>query len=170
VALQYKAGNLLAATAEAVTNAVNTRGVMGKGIALQVKQRWPEVDRAYRAACRRGEVTLGRMHVVERGGLWRWPAIRHQLPHEGPLAIALRVALHRGGLDDLRDVTERLDLCSIAGPALGCGNGGLAWANVCPLIESALGGLNVDVVVYAPEGASDLLDAAENEASAGSLP
>lgn len=67
MALQYRGGDLLASTVEAVVNTVNTRGVMGKGIALQVKQRWPEVDRVYRAASRRGEVTLGRMHVVERG-------------------------------------------------------------------------------------------------------
>ena len=60
-------GSLLEATAEALVNAVNTVGVMGKGIALQFKQAYPANFRAYQAACRRGEVRLG-----SNGGLdWR---------------------------------------------------------------------------------------------------
>lgn len=77
------------------------------------------------------------------------------------------------GLDDGPPGRDRtLDLRSIAVPPLGCGNGGLAWADVRPLIESSLDGLNgVEVVVYPPEGTSAHLAAAgENETQAGSLP
>lgn len=156
MALQYKAGDLLAASVEAVVNTVNTRGVMGKGIALQVKQRWPEVDREYRAASKRGEVTLGRMHVVERGGLGDGPRFVINFPTKDHWRSRSKLSDIEAGLDDLRSVIERLDLHSVAVPPLGCGNGGLAWVDVRPLIESALGSLNgVEVVVYPPEGAPD---------------
>lgn len=65
--ITHGAGNLLTQDVDALVNTVNTQGVMGKGIALQFKRAWPEMFRAYRAACTRGEVTLGHMHVWETG-------------------------------------------------------------------------------------------------------
>src|SRR5437763_1772698 len=65
--IEYRHGDLLAADAEALVNTVNCVGVMGKGIALQFKQRFPDVYRQYRNACRRGEVRPGHVHVVPTG-------------------------------------------------------------------------------------------------------
>src|SRR5690242_12615580 len=62
-------GNLLTADVDALVNTVNTVGVMGKGIALQFKRAFPANFRAYRAACERGDVRLGRMFVVDTGAL-----------------------------------------------------------------------------------------------------
>ena len=62
-------GNLLNAPVDALVNTVNTAGVMGKGIALQFKQAYPQMFRAYEQACKAGEVQLGRMHVFDLGGL-----------------------------------------------------------------------------------------------------
>jgi len=58
-------GNLLEAKAEALVNTVNTVGVMGKGIALQFRQAYPEMFRAYERACKAGEVQPGRMQIFE---------------------------------------------------------------------------------------------------------
>lgn len=154
--LRYENGDLLSAPVEAVVNTVNTRGVMGKGIALQVKQRWPEVDRAYRAASKRGEVELGHMYVVERGGLGDGPRLVINFPTKDHWRSKSRLADITTGLADLRALVERLGVASIAVPPLGCGNGGLDWADVRPLIEEALSGLDgVDVLVFPPEGAPD---------------
>ena len=60
------AGNLLTQEVDALVNTVNTEGIMGKGIALQFKRAWPAMFRDYEAACKRGEVTLGRMHRTDR--------------------------------------------------------------------------------------------------------
>ena len=57
-------GDLLLARADALVNAVNTVGVMGKGIALRFKERFPENYRAYAAACRAGDVCVGKMFVT----------------------------------------------------------------------------------------------------------
>lgn len=159
MALRYEHGDLLSAPVEAVVNTVNTRGVMGKGIALQVKQRWPEVDRSYRAACKRGDVVLGRVQVVERGGLGDGPRFVINFPTKDHWRSPSKLADIEAGLSDLRDRIEDLGIRSIAVPPLGCGNGGLDWADVRPRIESALGSLaDVDVVVFRPEGAPDAAD------------
>jgi O-acetyl-ADP-ribose deacetylase (regulator of RNase III) len=104
VGIRYGEGNMLDADVDAVVNTVNTKGVMGKGLALQVKQRRPEVDRAYRAACRRGEVQLGRMHVVDRGGLGARPRFVINFPTKGHWRSASRLQDVALGLADLHQV------------------------------------------------------------------
>jgi len=64
--ITYAKGNLLESPAEALVNAVNTVGVMGKGIALMFKQAFPENYEAYSVACKAGEVAVGHMFVTER--------------------------------------------------------------------------------------------------------
>lgn len=153
MSIRYENGDLLNAAVEAVVNTVNTRGVMGKGIALQVKQRWPEVDRAYRAASKRGEVALGKMFVVERGALGDGPQFVINFPTKDHWRSRSKLTDIEAGLDDLRAVIEKLDITSVAVPPLGCGYGGLKWSDVRPLIEEALTSLDaVDVVVYPPDG------------------
>jgi len=65
--IQITRGNLLEADTEALVNTVNTVGVMGRGVALQFKRAFPENFRAYRSACERGEVRIGRIFVFETG-------------------------------------------------------------------------------------------------------
>ena len=62
-------GDLLASDVDALVNTVNCVGVMGKGIALQFKRRYPQMFKSYAAACRNGEVQIGRMFVVPTGAL-----------------------------------------------------------------------------------------------------
>lgn len=64
--ITFTKGNLLEAKAEALVNTVNTVGVMGKGVALQFRQAYPEMFRAYEKACKAGEVQPGRMYIFER--------------------------------------------------------------------------------------------------------
>ncbi|WP_201261549.1 macro domain-containing protein, partial [Metalysinibacillus jejuensis] len=63
--IQSVKGNLLEDSAEAYVNTVNTVGVMGKGIALQFKQAFPDVFKQYEKACKKGLVQVGNMHVTE---------------------------------------------------------------------------------------------------------
>src|SRR5262245_24571339 len=67
--IEGASGNLLDADVQALVNPVNTVGVMGKGLALQFKRRFPDVFREYAAACKRGEVAIGRMLVTPTGQL-----------------------------------------------------------------------------------------------------
>jgi len=146
-------GNLLTADVEALVNTVNTVGVMGKGIALQFKRAFPVNYQAYRAACARGEVHLGEMFVVDTGVLGPRRYIIN-FPTKEHWRSRSRLADVRAGLDDLVRVVRELGVASIAIPALGCGNGGLAWAQVRPVIELACDRIaDVRVLLFAPAGA-----------------
>ena len=54
--IEIAQGNLLEAPVEALVNTVNTKGIMGKGIALQFKQAFPAMFRDYAMACKAGDV------------------------------------------------------------------------------------------------------------------
>ncbi|GGB59327.1 hypothetical protein GCM10011505_45130 [Tistrella bauzanensis] len=151
--MRFTQGNLLDARVDALVNTVNTVGVMGKGIALMFKEAFPENFEAYAAACKRGEVRVGRMFVTERHALIgpRWII---NFPTKTHWRHPSRIAWIGDGLDDLRRAIIDRKIRSIAIPPLGSGNGGLAWSAVRPLIESGLGDLpDVDIVVYEPVAA-----------------
>ncbi len=145
-------GNLLNASVDALVNTVNTRGIMGKGIALQFKQAYPQMFRKYKHDCAAGVVQLGRMHVFDMGGLIGGPRWIINFPTKDHWLDPSRKVDIETGLQDLVDTIQRRNIRSIAVPPLGCGHGGLLWAEVLPLIESALGDLpGVKVLVFAPE-------------------
>ena len=150
--IRFTIGNLLDSKAESLVNTVNTVGVMGKGIALMFKEAFPENMSRYEAACKRKEISVGRMFVTQRdhliGPKWiiNFPTKEHW---RRPSRIEWIVA----GLEDLKRVIEENDIHSVAVPPLGSGNGGLDWQDVRPRIEAALGSLeHVDVIVYEPAG------------------
>ena len=148
--LTYTQGNLLEAGTAALVNTVNTVGVMGKGIALMFKESFPDNFKRYATACKRGEVQIGKMFVTEGPGLTgpRWIV---NFPTKMHWRNPTRIEWVIEGLQDLRRVIVENEISSIAIPPLGCGNGGLAWQAVRPLIEQSLGDLpGVDVVVYEP--------------------
>jgi O-acetyl-ADP-ribose deacetylase (regulator of RNase III) len=148
--IRFTQGNLLDADVEALVNTVNTVGVMGKGIALMFKERFPDNFRAYEAASKRDEVHVGHMFVTAStelsGPRWiiNFPTKKHWR-HPSKLEWIAQ------GLVDLRAVIEAKQIRSIAIPPLGTGNGGLDWARVRSLLEESLGDLaDVQVVIYEP--------------------
>lgn len=152
--IHYTQGNLLDAEVEALVNTVNTVGIMGKGIALMFKEAFPENFRLYAAACKQGEVQIGRMFVTERppfvgsSGGPRWII---NFPTKGHWRDRTRLEWVETGLADLTRVLQEKAIRSVALPPLGCGNGGLDWSAVRPLIEKALAGLpSIEVLVYEP--------------------
>ena len=153
--LEAAKGNLLTAEAGALVNTVNCVGFMGKGIALQFKQAFPANFKAYKAACEREQVVPGKMFVTSTGQLMgpRWiinfPTKRHWRANS-------RLEDIRAGLVDLITQVRELKIKTIAVPPLGCGNGGLNWKDVLPLIEKAFAQVpEVRALVYAPVGTPD---------------
>ncbi|MGW3847116.1 type II toxin-antitoxin system antitoxin DNA ADP-ribosyl glycohydrolase DarG [Streptomyces fagopyri] len=146
-------GNLLLADVDALVNTVNTVGVMGKGIALQFKRAYPENFEDYKASCDRGDVTVGRMHVHEVKQLGS-PRFIVNFPTKRHWRAPSRIEDVTSGLVALRDEIVERGIKSIAVPPLGCGNGGLAWRDVEPMIRQALGTIpGVEVRVWEPAGA-----------------
>jgi len=142
-------GDIFEEHVEALVNTVNCVGVMGRGVALQFKNRFPLNFKLYEAACKRGEVQPGRMFVTNNDMLgvkwiinfptkrhWRYPSRFDDIDR---------------GLDSLVSEIRDLGIRSIALPPLGCGLGGLDWVAVKETIFRKLSVLdNVDVVVFEP--------------------
>ncbi|MET9412000.1 macro domain-containing protein [Streptomyces sp. NPDC002935] len=146
-------GNLLIADVDALVNTVNTVGVMGKGIALQFKRAFPTNYADYKEACEHGEVTVGRMHVHELPQLGG-PRFVVNFPTKRHWRSPSRLEDVTAGLTALRDEIVERGIKSIAVPPLGCGNGGLNWADVKPMINQILGTIpGVEVRVWEPAGA-----------------
>ena len=146
-------GNLLEADVEALVNTVNTVGVMGRGIALQFRQTFPENFAAYAAACKQGRVEPGAMFVTETHTLTN-PRYIINFPTKRDWRAKSQMEDIEAGLSALVAVVRDLGIRSLAVPPLGCGNGGLKWSEVRPRIEAAFVELaEVCVFLYGPEGA-----------------
>jgi len=144
-------GDLLKTPADALVNTVNTVGVMGKGIALQFKLAFPDNYAAYEAACKRGEVKVGEMFVFERE---KNPRFIINFPTKKHWKGKSKIEDIKSGLIALIKVVQDKHIKSIAVPPLGCGNGGLDWGKVRPLIEEAFRELpDVQVQLFYPDGA-----------------
>lgn len=151
--LELVEGNLLEAEADALVNTVNTEGVMGKGVALQFKKKFPEMFEDYQRACKAGLVQPGKMHVFERGEMFQ-PRYIINFPTKRHWRSPSRMEDIDAGLGALVQEIERHHIRSVALPPLGCGSGGLDWEEVFPRIQSALAALKgVRVMVFPPRGA-----------------
>ncbi len=148
--ITYRQGNLLEAPVEAVVNTVNTVGVMGRGIALMFKERYPENFKAYARACKAGELQIGRMFVTPTNEL-EGPQWITNFPTKKHWRSPSQIEWVDQGLQDLVQVVKQKNIQSLALPPLGCGNGGLEWRDVRPLIEDAMAELaGVEVIAYEP--------------------
>lgn len=147
----FKTGNILEEDCEAIVNTVNCVGVMGRGIALQFKQAYPDNFRAYVAACKRGEVQPGKMFVFETA-LLTGPRYIINFPTKRHWSGKSRMEDIESGLTALVQTIQNKGIHSIAIPPLGCGLGGLDWQHVRPRIVEAMQLLqHVTVVVYEPD-------------------
>ncbi|HFC6356993.1 MULTISPECIES: type II toxin-antitoxin system antitoxin DNA ADP-ribosyl glycohydrolase DarG [Neisseria] len=150
--IEFKTGDIFESDAEALVNTVNCVGIMGRGIALQFKNKYPENFRAYQQACKQEMLKPGEMFVFETEQLVlpRWiinfPTKRHWRGKS-------RIEDIESGLIDLVNVIQEKNIHSIAIPPLGAGLGGLDWEQVRLRIENALGHIkNVKIFVYEPNG------------------
>ncbi|MFT9091216.1 MAG: macro domain-containing protein [Gluconacetobacter sp.] len=136
-----------------MVNTVNCVGIMGRGIALQFKNAFPENFKAYEAACRRDEVQPGKMFIVEVNRLGG-PKFVINFPTKRHWKGKSRMTDIDAGLEALVSEIKSHNIKSIAIPPLGSGLGGLVWSEVRPRIENALGPIEgLHVVVYEPNSA-----------------
>lgn len=147
--ITFTQGNLLEAKAEALVNTVNTVGVMGKGVALMFKERFPENFRLYAAACKSKQVQTGKMFVTEVHELGgpRWVV---NFPTKQHWRSPSQMDWITVGLQDLRRFLIENHVKSIAIPPLGAGNGGLEWTKVRQQIEIELADLDTTIQVFEP--------------------
>jgi O-acetyl-ADP-ribose deacetylase (regulator of RNase III) len=145
-------GSLFDTDAEAWVNTVNTVGVMGKGIALQFKERFPRNFELYEAACKRGELRTGQLLMTETGLLGP-PRFIINFPTKAHWREKSRLSYIEEGMAALAQLVQQFHIQSIALPPLGCGNGGLDWKLVRPVIEAHLAPLDtLNAYLFEPSG------------------
>lgn len=143
-----KIGNIFESNATTLVNTVNCVGIMGKGIALEFKKRYPNMFAEYVAFCNSGMVHPGVPYYYQDlcgVSILNFPTKNHW---RSPSKLSYIIS----GLDWFRDNYESLGITSIAFPPLGCGNGGLPWTVVGPLMYSKLHDLPIDIEIFAPYG------------------
>lgn len=145
-----KIGDIFESKCSTVVNTVNCVGVMGKGIALEFKKRFPEMFRDYVNKCNSGQVKTGSPYVFDNGDgikILNFPTKDHWRSPS-------RLSYVSEGLDWFVNNYEKYGITSIAFPPLGCGNGGLSWKVVGPLMYQKLSLLPIEIEIYAPFGVS----------------
>jgi O-acetyl-ADP-ribose deacetylase (regulator of RNase III) len=151
--IEFRTGDILDADAEALVNTVNCVGIMGRGIALQFKNEFPENYQAYAAACAREEVQPGKMFVFETRKL-TGPKFIINFPTKRHWRGKSRMEDIDSGLLALTSEIRARNIRSIAIPPLGSGLGGLNWGEVRPRIEAALRGCDdLRVLIFEPNSA-----------------
>ena len=151
--IRYLQGNLLESPAQALVNTVNTVGVMGKGIALQFKEMFPSNFKEYARLCKNKQLQPGSLLVINENTLYGEKTIIN-FPTKTEWYQKSRYEYIEDGLKALVEELNKGSIKSIAIPPLGCGNGGLQWASVKPLMEKYLKEFqDIDIVIYEPNAA-----------------
>lgn len=143
-----KIGDLFESKCTTIVNTVNCVGVMGKGIALEFKKRYPDMFMDYVHKCNDEKVKPGSPYIYQNEdgtSILNFPTKDHW---RSPSRLSYII----DGLDWVVENYEKYDIKSIAFPPLGCGNGGLSWNVVGPIMYQKLSKLHIPVEIYAPFG------------------
>ncbi|QXN51646.1 MULTISPECIES: macro domain-containing protein [Pseudomonas] len=141
-------GDMFQSGAQTLVNTVNCVGVMGKGVALEFKKRWPGLMLDYESRCAK--------KLVEPGVPYMYTDILGtsivNFPTKGHWRSASRLSDIEKGLDIFLEHYKAWNITSVAFPPLGCGNGGLEWGLVGPIMYKSLSKIDIPVVIFAPFG------------------
>ncbi|MBE6436414.1 MAG: phosphatase [Akkermansiaceae bacterium] len=141
--IEYIEGDIFESPAHVIVNTVNTVGVMGKGIALSFKKRYPAMFERYKAICEKGLLKTGKLMLFYEADYWvlLFPTKEHW---RNPSKLEYIEA----GLQKFVQTYAEKGIDSIAFPRLGCGNGELDWNDVKPIMEKYLKKLPINVYIY----------------------
>ena len=145
--IKLVSGDMFEVPAEIRINTVNCVGVMGAGVALAFKKRYPEMFKEYKSLCESETIKPGFLHTwnlpLENLTVVNFPTKRHWRAKSRYEDIEI-------GLKELRAFLENKEGSTVTLPALGCGHGGLEWDRVLPMIEESLADLKCDILVFQP--------------------
>lgn len=141
-------GNIFDSKCTTLVNTINCVGVMGKGIAKEFKDRYPEMFKEYQYLCNNGKIKPGQPYLYQ--DLTGTSIIN--FPTKNHWRSPSKFSYITDGLKWFKNSYKELGITSIAFPPLGCGNGGLNWDDVGPYMYEMLKDLPIDIEIYAPYG------------------
>jgi O-acetyl-ADP-ribose deacetylase (regulator of RNase III) len=144
--IQYQQGDIFNAQTHVIVNTVNCKGVMGKGLALAFKQKYPDMFPVYQQECKTGKLRIGRPTLYKQSTPWilNFPTKDHWKPPS-------KLEYLEKGLEYFVTNYKKAGIKSIAFPKLGAQNGKLLWDEVGPLMARYLSQLDIDVYIYISE-------------------
>lgn len=141
--IEYIEGDIFDSPAQVIVNTVNTVGVMGKGLALSFKQRYPQMFEKYKVACEKHQLTTGKLMLFYEPDHWLL-----LFPTKENWRNPSKIEYLEKGLMKFVNTYADKNISSVAFPRLGCGNGELNWEEVRPIMEKYLKPLPIDVYIY----------------------
>lgn len=145
--IRYIEGDIFKSPAQVIVNTVNTVGVMGKGIALEFKKRYPDMFQAYRDICDKRKLKTGSLMLYYEPDHWVL-----LFPTKENWRNPSRMEYIEAGLAKFSRTYAEKGITSVAFPKLGCGNGELNWSEVQPVMEKYLKDLPIDIYIYLGTG------------------
>jgi O-acetyl-ADP-ribose deacetylase (regulator of RNase III) len=147
----YKTGNIWTTKSRAIGHGVNTHGVMGSGIAVQFREKLPDMYAQYRVLCQRGELQPGGVFIYPLGTDNEW-LVYNIASQDAPGANASYEWLESGVRTAVQHA-EKNGHETVALPRIGAGVGGLDWENVKLILEKVAAESTVDIEAWSLEGA-----------------
>ena len=143
--ITYKVGNIFESMADILINPINTKGVMGKGLALQFKNGYPEMFKQYKNLCSQNKLKPGgKLFIYERNNKFvvNYPT---KIDYRNPSSVKIIGS----SIDQLKNFLKKHPQKTVAIPPLGCGLGGLTYDKVYPIIHK-LNNLPNKIISYVP--------------------
>lgn len=143
--IEFENGNLLDSSASCLVNAVNCEGFMGKGLAYQFKEKFPQNNKNYIIACQEHRLNIGNILFFKEN-----EKIIANFPTKKKWKEKSQYPYIKSGLYALKKEIIKRQVPSIAIPPLGCGNGGLSWDIVKEMIIKNLENIDAQIILYEP--------------------
>lgn len=143
--IEFQNGNILNSSARCLVNTVNCEGFMGKGIAYQFKENFPENNKYYVSACKTESFSIGKILFFEEKG-----KLIANFPTKDKWREKSEYSYIESGLSALVEGLQTRKISSIAIPPLGCGNGGLDWNKVKQMIVDKMSAMEINIIIYEP--------------------
>ena len=147
--INFTSGDMFDIPADIRINTVNCVGVMGAGVALAFKERFPEMFQAYKKECDNHNIKPGKPHVWSDSTLYRNLTIIN-FPTKEHWRNPSKYEYIESGLKWLNDFLYTYGIVKVTMPALGCGHGGLDWDKVKSLIKKYLNDVEAMIYVFEP--------------------
>ncbi|HEU5375402.1 MAG TPA: macro domain-containing protein [Ktedonobacteraceae bacterium] len=145
--IHYLKGDIFTSNAQVIVNTVNCKGVMGKGLALAFKQKYPDMFAIYERDCQSGKLQIGRPTLYQKSTPWIL-----NFPTKNHWRFPSKLEYIEKGLTFLTKQYKKAGITSIAFPKLGAQNGQLSWDDVGPLMARYLSQLDATIYIYIAEG------------------
>ena len=149
--LKFVKGNFFDFDADIRVNTVNCVGVMGAGVALAFKNKYPEMFKEYVRQCKANEISPGKPSVWKKEDMFSKGIEIINFPTKAHWRNPSEYEYIESGLIWLSDYLKNKEGLTITLPALGCGHGGLDWVNVKKLILNYLSETKNNILVFEPE-------------------